>query len=89
MEKKGDQSQQQEEEKKELIKTIESIKIDESGVVTKLLTQQPDPIVTIEKELGTRFDQDFKEELKKHAESADSYQGKVKLMLEHIGRKNV
>jgi hypothetical protein len=72
MEKKGDQHQQ-EEEKKELIKTIESIKIDDSGVVTKLITQQFDPIVTIEKELGMRFDQETKDQLKQEAASADSY----------------
>jgi len=66
MEKKGDHSQQ-EEEKKELIKTIESIKLDESGVVSKLLTQQLDPIVTIEKELRTKFDQETKDQLKLEA----------------------
>jgi hypothetical protein len=73
MEKKNDHSQQQEEEKKELIKTIESIKLDETGVVSKLITQQYDPIVTIEKELRFKIDQETKEALKAEGDKADNY----------------
>ena len=71
MEKKNDH--QQEEEKKELIKTIESVKLDDSGVVSKLLTQQQDPIVTIEKELKIKFDQDMKDALKQVAVGEEKF----------------
>lgn len=71
MEKKNDH--QQEEEKKELIKTIESVKLDDSGVVSKLLTQQQDPIVTIEKELKIKFDQDMKDALKQVAAGEEKF----------------
>ncbi len=71
MEKKQDH--QEEEEKKELIKTIEAVKLDDSGVVSKLLTQQQDPIVTIEKELRIKFDQETKDVLKQGAAGEESF----------------
>ena len=52
-----------------------------------LITQQPDPIVAIERELRVRLDADLKEELRTLAADEPSYQGKIKKMLDHLKEK--
>jgi hypothetical protein len=49
-----------------------------------LITQQQDPIVAIEKELKIKLDADAKEALRTLAANEPSYQGKVKIMLDHL-----
>jgi hypothetical protein len=91
MEKKGEPSQTQdlEEEKKELIKTIESVKLEETkgGVVSTLITQQQDPIVAIERELGIKIEADTKDKLREITAEVPLYKDKVKTMLDFLRDK--
>jgi hypothetical protein len=72
-----------------LIRTIESVKIDDSGIIqpSNLITQQQDPIVAIEKELKVRLDQETKDKLREIAIDEATYQGKVAKMLDHLREK--
>ena len=92
MEKKNDHAQQdQEEEKKELIKTIESVKLEEtkggSGVVSQLITQQMDPIVAIERELRIKLDPETRDTLREISADVPLYKDKVQKMLNHLKDK--
>jgi hypothetical protein len=84
MEKKSEH-QDLEEEKKELIKTIENVKLEETkGVVSTLITQQQDPIVAIERELGIKIEADTKDKLREITAEVPLYKDKVKTMLDFL-----
>ena len=82
-EKKGVQIPQQEEEKKELIKKLESTSLEETHQPL-LVQHEQDPILAVERDLKVKLDQDTKEILKEMAATETSYQAKVRKMLDYL-----
>ena len=57
------------------------------GVVSTLITQQADPIVTIERELGIKIEADTKDKLREITAEIPLYKDKVKTMLDFLRDK--
>ena len=57
------------------------------GVVSTLITQQQDPIVTVEREIGQKLDSEVKDKLREITQHIPLYQDKVKEMINFLKEK--